>query len=123
MLRAPPESTRTDTRFPYPSLFRAEYQGIVPPVPRTEEHFDPGAKFHIPGNTPYTRYFLARILQFQFYKAARSEEHTSELQSLMRLSYAVFCLQKKKTQLSHTQATFTTSYPTILVYNTIKTLM
>ncbi|HEY9554702.1 M2 family metallopeptidase [Allosphingosinicella sp.] len=49
---------------------RLEYQGIVPPVPRTEEHFDPGAKFHIPGNTPYTRYFLARILQFQFYKAA-----------------------------------------------------
>ncbi|PWG03631.1 M2 family metallopeptidase [Sphingosinicella humi] len=49
---------------------RLEYQGIVPPVPRTEEHFDPGAKYHIPGNTPYTRYFLARILQFQFYKAA-----------------------------------------------------
>jgi peptidyl-dipeptidase A len=49
---------------------RLEYQGIVPPVPRTEEQFDPGAKFHIPGNTPYTRYFLARILQFQFYKAA-----------------------------------------------------
>ncbi len=49
---------------------RLEYQGIVPPVPRSEEHFDPGAKYHIPGNTPYTRYFLARILQFQFYKAA-----------------------------------------------------
>jgi peptidyl-dipeptidase A len=49
---------------------RLKYQGIVPPVERTEEQFDPGAKFHIPGNTPYTRYFLARILQFQFYKAA-----------------------------------------------------
>ncbi|HEY6661433.1 MAG TPA: M2 family metallopeptidase [Sphingomicrobium sp.] len=49
---------------------RQQYQGIVPPVPRTEADFDPGAKFHIPGNTPYARYFLARILQFQFYKAA-----------------------------------------------------
>jgi peptidyl-dipeptidase A len=49
---------------------RLQYQGIVPPVERTEAQFDPGAKFHIPGNTPYTRYFLARILQFQFYKAA-----------------------------------------------------
>lgn len=49
---------------------RREYQGIIPPVERTEEHFDAGAKYHIPGNVPYTRYFLARILQFQFYKAA-----------------------------------------------------
>ena len=49
---------------------KQQYQGIVPPVPRTEADFDPGAKFHIPGNTPYARYFLARILQFQFYKAA-----------------------------------------------------
>ena len=49
---------------------RLQYQGIVPPVARTEANFDPGAKFHIPGNTPYTRYFLARIFQFQFYKAA-----------------------------------------------------
>jgi peptidyl-dipeptidase A len=49
---------------------RLQYQGIVPPVERTEAQFDPGAKYHIPGNTPYARYFLARILQFQFYKAA-----------------------------------------------------
>jgi peptidyl-dipeptidase A len=49
---------------------RLQYQGIVPPVARTEDNFDAGAKYHIPGNTPYTRYFLARILQFQFYKAA-----------------------------------------------------
>jgi peptidyl-dipeptidase A len=49
---------------------KQEYQGVVPPVQRTEQDFDPGAKFHIPGNTPYARYFLARILQFQFYKAA-----------------------------------------------------
>lgn len=49
---------------------RLQYQGIIPPVPRSEADFDPGAKFHIPGNTPYARYFLARILQFQFYQAA-----------------------------------------------------
>jgi peptidyl-dipeptidase A len=49
---------------------RRQYQGIVPPVARSEADFDAGAKYHIPGNTPYTRYFLARILQFQFYKAA-----------------------------------------------------
>ena len=49
---------------------KQQYQGITPPVQRSEQDFDPGAKFHIPGNTPYARYFLARILQFQFYKAA-----------------------------------------------------
>ncbi len=49
---------------------RLQYQGIASPVARDESDFDPGAKYHIPGNTPYARYFLARILQFQFYKAA-----------------------------------------------------
>ncbi|QCB56702.1 peptidase M2 family protein [Sphingopyxis sp. PAMC25046] len=49
---------------------RKEYQGITPPSERPANAFDAGAKFHIPGNTPYTRYFLARVLQFQFYQAA-----------------------------------------------------
>ena len=48
---------------------RSKYQGVAPPVARTEEDFDPGAKYHIPGNTPYTRYFLSFILQFQFHRA------------------------------------------------------
>ncbi|WP_157520357.1 M2 family metallopeptidase [Microbulbifer agarilyticus] len=48
---------------------REEYQGITPPVERSEANFDPGAKYHIPGNTPYARYFLARIQQFQFHRA------------------------------------------------------
>jgi len=52
------------------TALRQQYQGIVPPVERTEADFDPGAKYHIPANTPYARYFLARILQFQFYKSA-----------------------------------------------------
>lgn len=48
---------------------REQYQGIEAPVERTEKDFDPGAKYHIPGNTPYSRYFLAFIQQFQFHKA------------------------------------------------------
>ncbi|HXR99380.1 MAG TPA: M2 family metallopeptidase [Pyrinomonadaceae bacterium] len=48
---------------------REKYQGIAPPVPRTEQDFDPGAKYHVPANTPYARYFLAAILQFQFHRA------------------------------------------------------
>lgn len=48
---------------------KAKYQGVAPITPRGEEFFDPGAKYHVPANTPYTRYFLANILQFQFYKA------------------------------------------------------
>jgi peptidyl-dipeptidase A len=48
---------------------REKYQGVTAPVPRTEQDFDPGAKYHVPANTPYARYFLAAILQFQFHRA------------------------------------------------------
>jgi peptidyl-dipeptidase A len=48
---------------------RRKYQGVDAPVERTEADFDPGAKYHIPGNTPYTRYFLSFVLQFQFHRA------------------------------------------------------
>jgi peptidyl-dipeptidase A len=48
---------------------RLRYQGVAPPVERTEADFDPGAKYHVPGNVSYTRYFLARVLQFQFQQA------------------------------------------------------
>jgi peptidyl-dipeptidase A len=48
---------------------RLKYQGIAPPDSRTEKDFDPGAKYHVPANVPYTRYFLAGILQFQFHRA------------------------------------------------------
>ncbi|MEI5638806.1 MULTISPECIES: M2 family metallopeptidase [unclassified Pseudoalteromonas] len=57
---------------------REKYQGVTAPVARSESDFDPGAKYHVPGNVPYTRYFLAHILQFQFHKSlceiAGSEE-------------------------------------------------
>ena len=49
---------------------RTQYQGVRPPGERPADAFDPGAKYHIPANTPYMRYFLARILQYQFYQAA-----------------------------------------------------
>ncbi|XP_064643851.1 angiotensin-converting enzyme-like isoform X1 [Lineus longissimus] len=48
---------------------RCKYQGIAPPVARSEEDFDPGAKYHIPANTPYIRYFVSYVIQFQFHKA------------------------------------------------------
>ncbi|HZN11384.1 MAG TPA: M2 family metallopeptidase [Blastocatellia bacterium] len=52
---------------------REKYQGVAPPAPRSEQDFDAGAKYHVPGNTPYARYFLATILQFQFHRALLRE--------------------------------------------------
>lgn len=61
---------------------KARYQGVAPAGPRGEEFFDPGAKYHVPGNTPYTRYFLSHILQFQMYKAlCEAAGHTGPLHS------------------------------------------
>ena len=48
---------------------REKYQGVKAPIARSEDDFDPGAKYHVPGNTPYTRYFLAHILQFEFHRS------------------------------------------------------
>ncbi len=62
--KTPPERYNADWW-----ALRTKYQGIAPPVTRTEANFDPGAKYHVPGNTPYTRYFLSFVLQFQFHKA------------------------------------------------------
>jgi len=61
---------------------RRRYQGIAPAVERTEDHFDPGAKYHVPANVSYTRYFLARILQFQFQRAlCETAGHEGDLHS------------------------------------------
>ncbi|XP_062859441.1 angiotensin-converting enzyme [Trichomycterus rosablanca] len=61
--RTPPEMYNSEWWY-----LRTKYQGVCSPVRRTEEHFDPGAKYHIPGNTPYIRYFVSFILQFQFHQ-------------------------------------------------------
>ncbi|XP_051015235.1 angiotensin-converting enzyme-like protein Ace3 [Acomys russatus] len=59
---------------------RLKYQGLCPPMPRSEEDFDPGAKFHIPANVPYIRYFLSLVLQFQFHEAlCRAAGHVGPL--------------------------------------------
>src|SRR3546814_1050850 len=87
MIRRPPRSTRTDTLFPYTTLFRSPRDGAV----GFRAGRRPGAKRRIQGRD--ARRGVSRGLRRH---ADRSEEHTSELQSLMRISYAVFCLKKKK---------------------------
>src|SRR3546814_5579971 len=86
MIRRPPRSTRTDTLFPYTTLFRS------PRSDRSPRRGAPGwtgCRARTPDNRPEGR-------GRSFAPTERSEEHTSELQSLMRISYAVFCLKKKK---------------------------
>src|SRR3546814_2665075 len=99
MIRRPPRSTRTDTLFPYTTLFRSLLlrAGKVFRTYRVALGIKPrGDKMQRGDNrTPEGEYVLGgRNAGSRFYK--RSEEHTSELQSLMRISYAVFCLKKKK---------------------------
>src|SRR3546814_2601933 len=93
MIRRPPRSTRTDTLFPYTTLFRS-------PSPRCRPRAgqDPRARARRGSRSCGSRSVVAGCCS-----ACRSEEHTSELQSLMRISYAVFCLKKKnKTKHKHT---------------------
>src|SRR3546814_19386962 len=92
MIRRPPRSKRTDTLFPYTTLFRSDAAGRQPRGldPRRAGRCEAGAgRARTCGGTGVAR------LHFQG-RHGRSEEHTSELQSLMRISYAVFCLKKKK---------------------------
>src|SRR3546814_16410188 len=88
MIRRPPRSTRTDTLFPYTTLFRsARHADITQPsrAETTRRRVQQGTR----------DYGVATKCRIEG-QARRSEEHTSELQSLMRISYAVFCLKKKK---------------------------
>src|SRR3546814_12226129 len=93
MIRRPPRSTRTDTLFPYTTLFRSvPPAGLAATLARLA-----------PGELVLADRLLERPEAFEAFAALkerltplRSEEHTSELQSLMRISYAVFCLKKKK---------------------------
>src|SRR3546814_3186118 len=97
MIRRPPRSTRTDTLFPYTTLFRSEksrmdlFRPSITDMPYCATGEMPVKRTACPKraeapSTPWSRWY------------SRSEEHTSELQSLMRISYAVFCLKKKKLQ-------------------------
>src|SRR3546814_999870 len=85
MIRRPPRSTRTDTLFPYTTLFRSPMTSLTSSPPS--------------GRSRPRRSWTLEYNHGHYHRAAelrRSEEHTSELQSLMRISYAVFCLKKKK---------------------------
>src|SRR3546814_5910924 len=98
MIRRPPRSTRTDTLFPYTTLFRSLYEPmfrildeLAPAYKRTgyvRQRMGPAMKNAVPHSHYPTK-------DGRWIAIARSEEHTSELQSLMRISYAVFCLKKK----------------------------
>src|SRR3546814_4461593 len=113
MIRRPPRSTRTDTLFPYTTLFRSCH--ITHSVHRVRPRRSCGMNFlylsaRYSRIAPDSKTLIAsppsagsesmiagmRLLGENFRKSGRSEEHTSELQSLMRISYAVFCLKKKK---------------------------
>src|SRR3546814_4407906 len=87
MIRRPPRSTRTDTLFPYTTLFRSG--GATSFAPLNSSAFS-----HPSANMSFERKLDFKVGDGIFRKL-RSEEHTSELQSLMRISYAVFCLKKK----------------------------
>src|SRR3546814_10106482 len=106
MIRRPPRSTRTDTLFPDTTLFRSSRDTLKAGAndghldfarcERTLEGGNEAATFHF---TPSTA--LAKPAAILVMSPARSEEHTSELQSLMRISYAVFCLKKKNNTKAH----------------------
>src|SRR3546814_4400375 len=95
MILRPPISTRTDTLFPYTTLFRS-----APTTRKTAEPTREAATMQAGEAAATQRAKVASGMSVQLAQpaspAARSEEHTSELQSLMRISYAVFCLKKKK---------------------------
>src|SRR3546814_7469010 len=106
MIRRPPRSTLTDTLFPYTTLFRS------PLGPRHSPRTKSGCANEAARNgtaCQMPRGHLGILL-------ARSEEHTSELQSLMRISYAVFCLKKKKSKTTTSHKSVETSYK-IYVYS------
>src|SRR3546814_1055399 len=106
MIRRPPRSTRTDTLFPYTTLFRSVVLAAIRSV-LDQLHAPSVSLYAIPTSLNYIlsplddNVLVPALRSLMVRDFTRSEEHTSELQSLMRISYAVFCL-KKKTQTSNT---------------------
>src|SRR3546814_4664058 len=106
MIRRPPRSTRTDTLFPYTTLFRsttldarhksAEFKRLSNVASsRVPSYTLFGLRGELSSDAGWSVFAYVRNLTDEVYAVDRSEEHTSELQSLMRISYAVFCLKKK----------------------------
>src|SRR3546814_13047250 len=92
MIRRPPRSKRTDTLFPYTTLFRSGPVRVERVEDHTDEIWAKVADLNLTSIIRFCRMLVPGMRRQRF----RSEEHTSELQSLMRISYAVFCLKKKK---------------------------
>src|SRR3546814_9483912 len=103
MIRRPPRSTRTDTLFPYTTLFRSAVRGRIPSPDAPESASADGIQWVPREPCCHSCGPCARLYPFQYRQSSesrqRSEEHTSELQSLMRISYAVFCLTKNTTNI------------------------
>src|SRR3546814_3200481 len=104
-LRRPPRSTRTDTLFPYTTLFRSRIEpvapigwpsAIAPPLMFTFSRGKSRSRMNFSATTEKASLISQTSMSSLVRPAFRSEEHTSELQSLMRISYAVFCLKKNK---------------------------
>src|SRR3546814_12967028 len=96
MILRPPRSTRTDTLFPYTTLFRSRRAGYLRGRPRRLQSRS-GTLRRLHADVQHVRPAGGLLTAALDGRRPRSEEHTSELQSLMRISYAVFCLKKKKT--------------------------
>src|SRR3546814_5316670 len=98
MIRRPPRSTRTDTLFPYTTLFRSRHR--LQELGLAVEHADGGRPIElVAGEAVEVGVEVAHVDLAVHHRLGRSEEHTSELQSLMRISYAVFCLKKKNARI------------------------
>src|SRR3546814_3089601 len=100
MIRRPPRSTRTDTLFPYPTLFRSSKERSSKRDRRGDGVSCDERRALRTAVTPPSAPLAACARYVTVPPTTRSEEHTSELQSLMRISYAVFCLKKQKRNLS-----------------------
>src|SRR3546814_10237915 len=97
MIRRPPRSTRTDTLFPYTTLFRSSSPIDGMAFGCGPHRLRPATAIFVSYITSYADSTIIDVYLTFLHRALRSEEHTSELQSLMRISYAVFCLKKKNT--------------------------
>src|SRR3546814_4894480 len=141
MIRRPPRSTLTDTLFPYTTLFRSEevvlrYGNGPEILKRVSLQLDPGSYHFLVGPSGAGKSSLLRMMYLAQHPSAgrvalfgrdvaglsrRSEEHTSELQSLMRISYAVFCLKKKTNNRTLTHFTNAETYTQITHTHKAKT--
>src|SRR3546814_1309203 len=107
MIRRPPRSTRTDTRFPDTTLFRSHLDRIPRRQLRSSGNSSVSSAGHERKKTNTCRASFRLLEKAYAQSMIRSEEHTSELQSLMRISYAVFCLKKKNSSTKYIVSTYT----------------